>query len=82
MLSELWEKIVTIVGIVVAIWLIFPLPEISILISLFGGESVSRILNVPRWVTYAGSIVGAIIGTLVLRKLGVIGKLKEWIRSL
>lgn len=67
---DLKEKILGIIGIIVAGWLICPLPEISIIVGLFGGESVNRLFGVPRWMAWAFSGIGAVVGFFVVRRLG------------
>lgn len=81
-IKKVWKKILTIVGLIVAIWLLCPLPEISLLVGFLTGSSVHAYFNVPAWTAYVGSLIGAIIGTIVLRKLGWISKMKNFIRGL
>ena len=74
-LREAWKKIATAVGLIIAVWLLCPLPEISILIGLFGGKTLT--LFVPRWAAYLLSMTGAVLGYLIMRRLGLIEKIKE-----
>lgn len=80
-LKKIVEKVLSVLGLIVAIWLLCPLPEISIIIGLIGGSSVHAYFEIPAWSSYVGSIIGAIIGTLVLKKLSWLEKMKDFVRE-
>lgn len=74
-LKDIWKKIVAIVGVIVAIWLISPIPEVSIIVGLFGGKTLSYFI--PTWAAYSAAIAGAIIGFFIVRRLNLIEKIKK-----
>lgn len=70
-----------IVGIIIAVWLLCPLPEISILIGFFGGTTIHNYFNLPAWSAYAGSLTGALIGYLIMRYFGWIERMKVFLKE-
>ena len=77
-LKKAWKKIVKIVGILVAAWLLCPLPEISLIVGFLTGTSVHEMFHIPAWSAYAGSLIGSLVATLILRELGWIEKMKSY----
>ncbi|KXA98245.1 hypothetical protein AKJ37_00835 [candidate division MSBL1 archaeon SCGC-AAA259I09] len=60
MLREAWKKAVAIAGIVVAVWLATPVPEVTIVVGVLGGKTLST--WIPWWLSWPGATAGAIVG--------------------
>ena len=73
-LGKVWKKLATVVGIVIAVWLLSPIPEVSIIIGFFSGETLT--FFIPRWAAYILGFAGAGVSYLIMRKLGLIEKIK------
>ncbi|KXA94138.1 hypothetical protein AKJ37_07940 [candidate division MSBL1 archaeon SCGC-AAA259I09] len=60
MFRRIWKKIVAVAGIVVAVWLATPVPEVSIVVGVLGGETLSGWF--PWWLSWPGAAAGVIVG--------------------
>ena len=74
-IKKVWKKLATILGIIIAIWLLSPIPEVSIIIGLFGGKTLT--FFIPRWAAYLIGFAGAAISYVVMKKLGITEKIKK-----
>lgn len=77
--SRLKKIITTIFGGLVLVWIICPLPEISIIVGLLGGKTMENFL--PRWFSWTLSFCGAVVGTAIVHDFNIVGKLKKNLRS-
>lgn len=78
---DIKEKALAVLGMIVAVWLLCPLPEISIIIGLITGGSITKFLGLPSWTTWIGSIIGALIGYFVISKVGLLDDIKQKIEG-
>lgn len=78
-LKSIWKKIVAAAGIIIFIWLVIPIPEISIVVGLLGGKALT--LYIPPWMAYLASFVGALVGWLIIRRLDLLQKIRRLTRG-
>lgn len=75
MFKKAWKKIVAVLGAITAIWLISPLPEVSIIVGIFGGKTLEQVI--PPWLAWVSIIVGVIVGWVIVRRFKLLGRVKE-----
>ena len=74
-LKKIWKKLVTIVSIIIAVWILCPIPEVSLIIGFFGGKTLT--FFIPRWAAYIIGFAGAGISYVIMKRLGLIEKIKN-----
>lgn len=74
---DLKKKISTILAFAVFLWILCPLPEVSIVVSLITGESVTRMFDIPsysRWVIIAVTVP---VGWYIFDRIDILDKDRE-----
>ncbi|MFB6216711.1 MAG: hypothetical protein ABEJ72_07065 [Candidatus Aenigmatarchaeota archaeon] len=74
---DLKEALGTVVGIVVSIWIISPIPEASIIIGFVTGNATSRILGVPSYFKWVLTVAGIPVGYFFLHETGIMDVIEE-----
>lgn len=74
---DLKKKIGSIIGVIIAFWILCPLPELSILFGLLTGGTASTYFNVPWWSSWLIAVFSVPIGYLVFNKVGLLDKIKD-----
>lgn len=73
MIKKSLKKIAAIIGGIITIWLITPIPEVTIISGLLGGKALTNF--VPDWMAWTGAIAGVLIGTVIVRHFNLIEKI-------
>lgn len=74
-LSDVKEKVAAVFGVLVIAWIVCPLPEISILVGLVSGKTMSSFL--PRWFSWTLAFCGAVIGTAIVHDYDLVSRIKS-----
>jgi H+/Cl- antiporter ClcA len=73
------KKIVAVFALIITVWILTPIPEGAIIFGLVTGATANQFLPLPY--TIILSIVGAVFGALLFRKLHVLEKLRTILRG-
>lgn len=75
------KKIVAVLGLIGAIWILSPLPEVSIIVGYVTGKSLTVMLGLPWYFTWIAVGLSVPFGWFILDEIGVMERVEGYIDS-
>lgn len=79
-LRKIFKKLLAVIAIIIAIWIITPIPEGAIILGLLTGYAGFRVLPDWRYSLVIG-LIGFFVGTFISWKFKILQRLKGYIKS-